>query len=209
MTLREWSALMSTIIVFAGTIWYIYLAVKGDKVKPVLASWIVIGSTMSLSFATYWTTPKHSLVSNACNAASVINCVSILFIALWLNHKQGKGFAFTKFQKNCLWISFMIMIFWIVLVWGLKGTGIIPNILTQILMVIGYLVTAEKLWYADRNSESLFTWWCITIASAIALYTATVSHDGLALLYAIRATIASATLVWLMHRAERKALLLK
>ena len=205
MTPREMSALASTILVIVGTVWYVRLALKGEKVKPVLASWIVLSGTMTLSFATYWTTPNHSLVSNACNAISVLSTGSILVSAIWLNAKQGKGVSFTRFQKVCLWISLAIAIFWIVLVWGLKGTGIIPNILTQVLMLIGYLVTAEKLWHAQRNSESLFTWWCILLAGATALYTGIVSHDNLVILYAARTTFGTIVLVWLMYRAERKS----
>jgi hypothetical protein len=190
--------------VIVGTIWYVYLALNEIKVKPVLASWIVLSGTMTLSFATYWTTPNHSLVSNACNAISVFSVGSILITALWLNFKQGKGVSFSNFQKGCLWVSFAITILWAVLVWGLKGTGVIPNILTQVLMLIGYLVTAEKLWHAKSNSESLFTWWCILLAGVSALYTGIVSHDNLAILYAARTTFGTVILVWLMYRAERK-----
>jgi lipid-A-disaccharide synthase-like uncharacterized protein len=205
MTLREISALVSTILVIVGTFWYIRLALKGEKVKPVLASWVVIGGTMTLSFATYWTTPRHSLVSNACNAISVLSTGSILITAAWLTMQQRKGLSFSKFQKICLWISLAIAIFWIVLVWGFKGTGIVPNILTQILMLIGYLVTAEKLWHATSNSESLFTWWCILLAGVVALYTGIASHDRLVILYAARTTFGTVVLIWLMYRAEREA----
>lgn len=204
MTPREISALVSTILVIVGTIWYIYLALKGVKVKPVLASWVVIGGTMALSFATYWTTPNRSLVSNACNAISVLSTGSILITALWLAMRQGKKLSFTSFQKGCLWTSLAIAVLWIVLVWGFKGTGIIPNILTQVLMLIGYLVTAEKLWHAKGNSESLFTWWCILLAGITALYTGIVSHDKLVILYAARTTFGTVILVWLMYRAENK-----
>lgn len=199
------SALVSTVLVTIGTIWYIQLALRQVKVKPVLASWVVIAGTMALSFATYWTTPHHSLVKNACNAISVVSTGSILLAAIWLSLKQGKKLTFSPFQKACLWLSLAIMIFWIILVWGLKGTGIIPNILTQVLMLIGYAVTAEKLWFAKSNSESLFTWWCILLAGAMALYTGIIGHDKLAMLYAVRTTIGTTTLVWLMHRAEKRA----
>ena len=158
---------------------------------------------MTLSFATYWTSPKHSLISNASNAASVISAIANLATAAYL--ERGR-FYFSLFQKWCLWISAVITLFWVLLVWGFHGTGIVPNILTQVLMVVGCLVTAKKLWGAKRNTESLFTWWCITIASAIAFYTGVVSHDGLATLYAVRATLTSGTIVWLMHRAERRQL---
>ena len=202
--MREWSAVISAVLVTVGTVWYILVALRGTKVKPVLASWIVLGSTMTLSFATYWTSPKHSLVSNACNAAGVLSTLSILVLAIWLSWKKGGPVSFSRFQKWCLVVSGLIAAFWVVLVWGLGGSGIVPNILTQVLMIVGYLVTAEKLWSAPKNTESFFTWYCLMVASAIALYTATVSSDELAMLYSVRALVASATLVVLMHRIERK-----
>jgi hypothetical protein len=200
LTLREWSALVSAVLVTVATIWYIYLAIRG-KIKPVLASWIVLGCTMTLSFATYWTSPKHSIVSNASNAASVVSAMGILITTAWL---QRGVVSFSRFQKWCLSIAGLITLFWVILVWGLHRTGIVPNVLTQVLLLVGYLVTAQKLWRATKNTESFFTWWCLVIASAIALYTAIVSKDALAMLYATRATLASATLVWLMYRIERR-----
>lgn len=200
MTLREWSALMSAFLVIAATVWYIFLAIRG-RIKPVLASWIVLGCTMALSFATYWTSPKHSIVSNASNAASVVSAIGILITAAWL---ERGSLSFSCFQKWCLGIAGSICVVWIILVWGLHRTGVVPNVLTQVLMLVGYIVTAEKLWHATKNTESFFTWWCITVASSIALYTAILSDDSLAALYATRATLASGTLVWLMYRIELK-----
>jgi hypothetical protein len=191
--------------VIVGTVWYLYLALNEIKVKPVLASWIVLSGTMTLSFATYWTTPGHSLVNNACNAISIVSVGSILVAALWLNSKHGKGVSFSGFQKGCLYVSGVIVMIWAVLVWGFKGTGVIPNILTQVLMLIGYFVTAEKLWHAKSNSESLFLWWCILFAGFAALYTGIVSHDYLATIYAGRTIFGTAILIWLMYRAERRS----
>ena len=162
--------------------------------------------TMILSFATYWTTPKHSIVSNACNASSLLSTLSILIAILWLYPFKKIKVLFSKFQKWCLAISGAIAIFWAIVVWGLNGTGVVPNILTQILMLIGYLVTAEQLWYSRKNTESFVTWICIALASTIAIYTAWVSSDFLAGLYAVRASLASITLVWLMYRAKQNAL---
>lgn len=200
MTLREWSALVSAVLIVVATARYIYLAIRGEII-PALASWIVLGGTMTLSFATYWTSPEHSIVSNASNAASVLSAVAILITVAWLQRGSVK---FSYFQIWCLRIAGSICAFWVILVWGLHRTGMVPNILTQVLMLVGYIVTAEKLWHATKNTESFFTWWCITVASAIAIFTAIVSKDHLATLYAIRATLASGTLVWLMYRIERK-----
>lgn len=202
MTLREISALVSAVLAIVGAIWYIYVAFRGDKVKPVLASWIVLGGTMTLSFATYWTNPNRSLVSNAANAAGVLSTLSILVGCFWLHLRNGGVIRFSVFQKWCLVVSGLIAVFWMTLVWGFRGTGLVPNILTQILMIVGYLVTVEKLWRATRNTESVFTWTCVLLASVTGLYVGIVSSDSLAILYAARATIASATIVWLMCRIE-------
>lgn len=201
MTAREFSALASAILIAGGTIWYMYVTVTGEKVRPVLASWAVFACTMLLSFATYWTAPGHSIISNASNAASVLSAVSMLF---FLAYRERKKIVFSPFQKVCLKISGLIIIFWIVLVWGFHGTGFVPNILTQVLMVIGYVVTVQKLLLANKNTESFGIWGCITVASAIALYTGIVSHDILAILYATRATVTSAIVVGLMYRIEKK-----
>lgn len=208
MTLRELSAIASACFIIIGTVWYIYAAIRGDKVKPVLASWVIIAGTMSLSFATYWTSPHHSLVSNAANAASVIAALSILITVFWLNVYNRNAIKFSKFQKWCLLISGLIALFWVTIVWVFHGTGIVPNILTQILMFVGYLVTAEKLWRSTKNTESLFTWSCIMFGCAIGLYTGIISGDGLAIIYAGRATCTSATIVWLMCRIEQRNRLL-
>lgn len=204
MTSRELSALISAGLVLAGTVWYIVVAIGGTKVKPVLASWIVLAGTMTLSYATYWTSPKHNLVSNACNAASVLSTLSILATVIGLNLGNRRKVKFSSFQKWCLLISGLIAAYWIILVFGLYGTGTIPNILTQILMLIGYLVTAERLWNAEKNTESLMTWGMIALGSSVAVYTSIVSRDWLALLYAGRAAIAATTIVGLMYRLEKK-----
>ena len=204
MTLREISALISTVLVTAGTVWYVVLALREIKVKPVLASWVVIFGTMTLSFATYWTTPNHSLIANACNAISILSTGAILVVAIVLNRRYGKGLTFSSFQKKSLWASLVIALIWVALVWGFHGTGIVPNVMTQVLMLIGYGVTAEKLWYAKGNNESMFTWWCILVAAMVALYTGIVSKDKLVILYASRTTFGTVVLIYLMHRAEKR-----
>ena len=204
MTSREFSALLSAILVFAGSAWYVLVAIKGDKVKPVFAGWIVFGVTAVLSFVTYWTSPKHSLVSNACHITAVICTLVITVVVSGLHLKSGSVVRFSVFQKWCLWISGLITVIWVIIVWGFNGTGIVPNIFTQALLIVGYAVTAEKLWHATKNTESFFTWSCSGLGSAIALYTGIVSGDPLVIVFAIRSTITSGTLVWLMYRIERR-----
>lgn len=206
MTLRENAAIVSSVLVIVGTIWYIYLALSGKKVKPVLAAWIVNSVATILSFATYWTAPKHNLVSNAYNATSILTINAILVAAVILTLREKKGLSFNSFQKKCLWGSLLITIFWIVVVWGFRGTGIVPNIMTQIMMLIGYFVIAERLWRATKNTESLFSWWCIVLASLAGMVTAAISRDWLASIFAGRTLFGSLIIVLLAHSAERRNL---
>lgn len=203
MTLRETSALVSATLSVAGTSWYIWLVIR-IKVRPTLASWIVFSGTMLLSFSTYWTSPTRSLVSNAANAAGVLSTVSILSVVWFCHWQRGGKLSFTSFQKWSLLTAGLIALLWVVLVWGLRGTGVLPNILTQVLMIIGYLVTVQKLWRAKSNTESYGLWGCLLLASVVGLYTGLVSKDNLAILYCSRATVATATIVWLMYRIEKR-----
>lgn len=205
MTLRENAAIVSAVLVIVGTIWYIYLALLGKKVKPVLAAWIVNSVAATLSFATYWTAPGHSLVGNAYNATCVLTINAILVAALIVMRREKKGLKFSSFQVKCLWSSALITIFWVVLVLGFGGTGIVPNIMMQVMMLIAYIVIAERLWRATENTESLFAWWCIVLASLAGMVTAAISHDWLASLFAGRTFFGSFVLVLLMHRAGRRS----
>ena len=200
----EISALISTFLVVVGTAWYVSLGIRGIKVQPVLPSWIVIFGTMTLSFGTYLTSPNASVVKGACNGISVVSTLSILTLSIWMMKKNGQKLKFNPFQKFSLWIALAITLLWTVLM-IMKGTGIVPNILTQILMLIGYAVTCQNVWHATRNTESLFCWWCVNIAAMVALYAGYVSNDKLVMLYAGRTILGASVLLWLMYRAERKA----
>ncbi len=199
------SALTSTIILVIGSIWYIIQVAKNDAVKPVLATWIVTSFGTVLSFATYWTSPHHSLVSNAYNAISIVTINSILISVAIKNRANGVKLSFNTFQKVCLMVSTVIAIFWAVLVWGLGGTGIVPNILIQVLMLIGYLITAERLLSAKKNTEPLSAWWFVLVASLIAMYTGIVSRNTLSIIFASRTTFGVGLLIWLMIRAEHRS----
>jgi len=204
MTLREKTAILSATLVVVGTIWYIYLALTGKKVKPILAAWIVNSVATMLSFATYWTAPTHSIVSNAYNLTSILTINAILVTTIIVTVREKKGLGFKPFHVKCLLSALMITLLWIVLVWGFERTGIVPNILTQALRLIAYWVMGERLWKAERNTESLFAWWCIVLASGAGIIPAAISRDWLAVLFSGLTLVGSLALVILMHKVERR-----
>ncbi len=207
MNARELSALVATIVGLASTSWYIYLLVQRKKVKPVLATWIVLSVTIGLSLLTYVTAPRHNLVSNIGNSLGLLNCLSILVTILWVSRNDPHEVHFSPRQKKILaWASGIFLLWILIVLWrGLHGSGILPNILLQVLILVGYAFTAEKLWHARENTEPLFTWWCINVSSLFAAGTAYYSDDWLAFAFSLRGTLGCSVLLWRMHIAEARA----
>ena len=197
------SAIASAAIMAAGTIWYVYLIVT-DKVAPLLPAWIVSGTTLSLSFATYWTSPRHSLIGNIANSTAALGAgliLAILGVRYWI---KGEKIVFSPFQVICLKSSLAIAILWIVIVWGFGKSGLIPNLMTQALMIVSYVIYFQKTWNADKNTESYILWGSIVLSTLFGLYGAIERDEGLSILYAVRSGACASTLIWLMHRADRK-----
>ncbi len=204
MTLREISALVSAILVVIGTIWYIYHVRTSERIRPVMATWIVTSCGTVLSLITYWTSPGHSLVSNVYNAMTVITINAILYNVIKVNKQRKIPLEFNLFQKFCLWASGGIVVYWAILVFALGRTGIVPNVFLQILMFVGYLMTVQKLLSAERNTEPTATWWLIFAAAIVGLCTGIISKNSLSILFAARTAIGTLMLICCMLRLDRR-----
>jgi hypothetical protein len=197
----EISAIASAVVVIAGLAWYLYLVAR-RQINTVLASWVVSATALSLSLATYVTSPKANILGGTLNAASVLAVIATLAAVYVRSRVDGVKLEINPFQKKCLIASALITVLWIVIVGGMGGTGLVPNLLTQLLLVISYWMLIKKFWRAEKNTESTFTWWCVLISSIIGLYTAYRKADGLAMVYALRSTVMCGLLVFALHRIE-------
>lgn len=198
MEIYEVTAVASAIVIITGLIWYIWL-VANKEIDTVVASWIVSTTALALSLVTYFTSPKANVIGGTLNAASVC-AVGGTLIAVYLRSKiDGQKLVFLPFHINCLKFSAFITFLWVVMV-SVGGTGTIPNWLTQAMLVISYGMLIKKFWNAEKNTESLFTWWCVLVSSVIGLYTAHAKHDPLAMIYAIRSTVMCGILIYALHR---------
>lgn len=199
----EITAIAQSIIIMLGLVWYIWL-VSLKKIETVVASWIVSTTALTLSLVTYFSSPNANWLGASLNASSVIAVGSTLIAVYIRSKKDGKKIAFNSFQVKCLVSSGLITILWVVVVWVLGGTGFFPNLLTQLLLIISYGMLIAKFWNAERNTESLVTWWCVFISSAIALYTSWMKHDTLAFIYALRSTVMCGILIYALHRINTR-----
>jgi hypothetical protein len=194
---RELYALLSAAIMLAGTGWYAYL-VWTNKVETVIASWILGFSTLSISYATYWTSPKHSLYGNIANASAIIGAAFVLCILFFRTYK-GRKIEFNLFQKKCLKLSGWLLAAWLTIL-AFGGTGTVPNLLAQALMLLSYAMLYQKLWHASENKESFGLWGGICVSSLVGLKPALESGEWQSVLYCTLASLRSAAVVVLMCR---------
>jgi hypothetical protein len=195
----EISALLASAIITLGLFWYIGLVLMG-RIRTVVASWIVSTVALTLSLVTYSSSPRANWFGASLNIASALSVAITLAVVYLRAIHNGEKVVFTSFQKTCLKASALITLMWIVIVWGFRGTGIVPNLLTQALIIISYSMLIVRFWKADRNTESLLTWWCILVSSVIGLYTAWTKVDWLAFIYALRSTVMCGILIFALHR---------
>jgi hypothetical protein len=199
---RELLALMSASVMIVVSAWYVLLLLR-NQVETVIASWILGTATLSLSFGTYWTSPKHTFAGNAANFGAAIGCGAVLIVLLWLKAKGRVKIGITPFQKGCLSIAAMITVLWVVIILN-RGTGTLPNVLTQLLMLLSYVMLYKKLWHAKENKESFILWGGICLSSLIGLRPAIMSGEWQSVLYCSLASLRTAIVVILMLRLEHQ-----
>lgn len=166
------------------------------KIKPVLATWILIVVTMALSFWMYWVSPWKSWTANVGIIAALVNTSIILTGVIATNVRYGTlRVAFDKTQKWCLTSGAGVVVFW-----SLTDQPLSSYILVQCIALIGYFATMKQLWKAEFSTEPLFVWIAVLLASICALYPAWVKSDPFAWIFLGRAIPSTAIMIYLIAR---------
>jgi len=160
------------------------------EISPTLSTWITFMSGIGLSLATYMFAAKWDIRSGILNTMDFIAVAVILFAVL----KWGKNeVRFKPFEK---W--YLVGITFIIIFGIFTGDAWNSNILTQVLISVGYLPTAHNLLKEKRNVESFSGWGCALIAALLALYPAIKEGNGLAVAYTIRTIFFVGVIISLM-----------
>ncbi|MFH1766698.1 MAG: hypothetical protein ABH826_01240 [Patescibacteria group bacterium] len=166
-----------------------------SEIRPVLATWLLFCLATSLSFATYWSTKKRSVVGNIGNFIDVVSTSSILVSIVLLS--ADSLLEFNLFEIGCLVAAILILIAWLISKWH-----VIANFAFQGVMLVGVFPTLYHLWSATKNTESLFAWILATLASFISLIPAIIDRDKIAIVYATRACVIVTAVMALIIRLE-------
>jgi hypothetical protein len=188
--------ILMIICIFAYVSIYL-IGIKKGKVKPVLASWLVLALATILSGITnFRETGVNGLLANSFN---LIDTFAILIIFLVVLLKKETKKQFNKFEKNCLTTVLVIFIIWII-----SGQNILAHLAIQVILIIAYLPTLIHLWKATENTESLSTWSFDSAASVLGIIEPLRTMAFLPLVYGIRAVISTLTVVVLIIRLKYK-----
>lgn len=196
--LRLVIAIVITLFIGLSAWFYVVPIIRRDpKAQPVLATWILFGVALSLSLLTYFDAPKHDVLTNF---GSILDTVRVFGLLLLLYVMGHRTIEFTKLQFGCLIGSGITACFWLQ-----TDEAAISNVLTQLIIAIGYLPTYERLWRSNRNTEPLKSWFFSGAASVLAIALGIIDHDVLVVIYGGRALVQVSLVLLLILRIERRA----
>jgi hypothetical protein len=188
--MREFSIYSVIIIILLCMVRYIWLLVK-KEINPALAMWLFFSVAILMSIITYLSDSEYGFLDNIMNTADLIYVVTIS-IAIFIY--GDKGSKFTRFDKGCLVVVLLIVVFWI-----FTQNHKVANLLIQAILVIAYFPVVRRLLRSQENTEPFSVWIGMLVAPSIALLS---SKGTLAAIYSIRAMICVGLLLLLMLRIE-------
>lgn len=188
--MREFSIYSVIIIILLIMVRYIWLLVK-KKIKPALAMWLFFSVAIIMSIITYLSDGEYGFLDNIMNTADLIYVVTICIAIFFFGDKGSK---FTRFDKGCLVVVMIIVVFWI-----FTQNHKLTNLLIQAILVIAYFPVVRRLLQSQENTEPFSVWIGMLVAPSIALLS---SKGTLASIYSIRAIICVGLLLLLMIRIE-------
>ena len=188
--MREFSIYSVIIITLFLMIRYILLLVR-KEIKPALAMWLFFSVAIFMSLVTYRSEGGYGLQDNIMNTVDLIYVVTVCVAIFLFGDKSSK---FTGFDKGCLVVVGIILLFWI-----LSQNHWLTNILMQIVMVIAYFPVVKRLIDSRENTEPFSVWIGMLLAPSLALIS---SKGTLATVYSVRAILCVSILLLLMLRIE-------
>ncbi len=171
-----------------------------QETRPVVATWILMITMISLTFWMYWSSPDKTLTGNISVVTGFVNTLMILsgVIATNIRYKT-LSVAFNPVQKSCLAAGAVVA-----LLWAVTKQPLAMYSLIQLIGLAAYAATAQRLWRAEKSTEPLIFWFCTLGANLCAIYPALVKHDVFAGIYLARVLPTTTGMIYLIWRIKRR-----
>lgn len=195
--MREFSIISVSLITIFLTVRYIWMVID-KKIKPALAMWIMFTVAVGMSLITYLSEGNYGFFDNILNTVDLVYVLSVSIAIAIFGDKSSK---LTLFDKGCLAVVLLIIVFWI-----FTQNHFVTNFLIQSILVIAYFPVIVRLLETKKNTESFLIWIGMLIAPILSLLS---SKGLLATVYSTRAIICVGSLLLLMLWVEVSAAKLK
>ncbi|NTW14084.1 MAG: hypothetical protein HGA31_03585 [Candidatus Moranbacteria bacterium] len=193
------AACITAVLLLVSSFVYARRTVRGE-IDPVPATWVLMMVFLGLSCFMYWNSPRKSFTGNIALTAGLVN-ISVIVVGV-LYAKRNDAVLFDSYQRLCLWLSGIIVIFW-----AITGDQLVSYILLQLVALIAYSATVKKLLTAKEVREPLFIWVSVLLAAIIAVYPAIVRQDIYGYIYIARAVPSTIGIIWLILRVRQKKII--
>mgnify|MGYP001559329689 CR=1 FL=1 len=189
----------TVVLMFIGAVDYVRRAWKKET-NPVPATWVLMVTTMGLSFWMYQMNPNKTWTGNIGVTAALLNTTIILVGVVALNVRHGTlKVAFDRVQRICMTGGFVIVLFWY-----FTNQPLIAYLLVQAIALFAYGATVRRLWRSERSTEPYFLWLSVLFGNFCAFYPAWVRNDVFSWIYLGRSTPSTLIIIWLIWRIKNR-----
>lgn len=200
MSLSIIAPFLVTLIMLLFAIWYSYQTYKG-VIQPALSTWIIMLTGTSLSLITFLLASNWDIKSGILNIADVMTCIILLTTTIIWSKSKVRFRPFEKYYLFC--------IVGILIVWFVSRNPYISNLLVQLLILIGYFPTIQKLISEKKNTESYSAWFIALSSGFIGAIPVLESRNFLSFVYVGRTIIMISIILLLMYFYDRKTTIKK
>lgn len=178
---------VASMLVAAG--WYAIQAYR-QKISPTITTWVVFGAASGLSLWTYFHTAPEDASVNILNFADPMAVVVIIISTLlFTDYKTHLDKTHSVYALGVL-VSFFV--------WLISEANLTSNIMTQLIMFLGYWPTAQTLIQKKENTESYVMWVSVAIAAIAASMPALEAGDIPTYIYVGRTLVMAGIILALM-----------
>ena len=194
------AGMLTFLLLILSMVWYGPLILR-RRVKPAIATWIILFLAMNLATISYHAIPDRTLIENVTLYASALE-ITIIFILLVVVLWRSGEFkvAFDWMQKLCIVVMVMVVIYWAFN----SGQSHVTFWATQTLLVVAYIATIAKAVQLRTAFDSIGSWSFIFASSIVGTIPAIMltSHYGVA--NSIRAIVSSGITVAVLVYYDKK-----